>query len=140
MTAPLLTIPRSRIADVLRVAACLVFGLPFAVLGTDHVSMLVIAVFLLGYAVSLVFKMADRRPALTADAQGLTIFRWPGASIRYTWPEISQITFRRMRVKHVLFIKADAASPPYTEIAGFDFKGHGAHVAERLRATWEQNR
>lgn len=142
MSAPdaVLSIPRSRIADGLRVAACLVFGLPFLLLGGQQSEMLVLAVFLLGYALSLILKMADPRPAFEADQHGLAIFRWPGASIRYTWPEITEITFRRMRVKHVLFIKADGAVPPCTEIAGFDFKGAGPRVAERLRAIWERHR
>lgn len=136
---PLLVVPRARIADALRLTACLVLGLPFAIVGLNRPEVAVIAVFLLGYALSLGLKIADARPAFSADRTGLTIFRWPGASVHYTWPQITEISFLKMRVKHVVFIKSSAL-PPYVEVAGFDFRGSGPRVAEDLRKVWEAHR
>ncbi|MFK7945391.1 MAG: hypothetical protein AB8B85_21120 [Paracoccaceae bacterium] len=135
----ILVVPRSRIADAARVAASVVFGLPFVVLGWEAPAMLVIAVFLLGYAISLSLKMLDNRPALIADDRTLTLFRFPGASVQYSWQQITEIAFLKMRGKRVLFVKAEG-DRAFSELANFDFQGQGYAVAARLREIWEQRR
>lgn len=133
--SPLLVIPRARLADALRAGASAICGAASLVAGLREPWVLPLAVVLLAYPVSLAIKMADRRPALIAEPAALTVFRFPGASVRLAWSQITEIAYLKMRVKRVLFIKAEAPEGPTTvELASFDFRGRGAEIAARLNA------
>ena len=138
--APLLVVPRARLADVLRCAASAVFGIAIAAgcwAAMLDAVWLVVAGVLACNAAFLGVKLADRRPALVATPAGLTVFRFPGPSAVIRWRRLAEIAYQRMRVKRVLFLgvvpeDGGAGALQSIELASTDFAGKGAEIAARL--------
>ena len=130
-------VPRARLADSLRMIASLLLGLVSLGVGFVEPFVLPLAVVLIGYAIALGIKMADRRPALIATRKGLKIFRFPGASHEIRWSWLVEVSYLKMRVKRVLFFKIERrADDPSTfttfEMPSTDFSGKGREIVRRL--------
>ena len=136
--APVFVIPRARLADWLRAIASLATGvitLLFA--GSNSLALVPLGVVLIAYAIFLGIKLADKRPALIATDQALTIFRFPGQSHVVPWEWLDEVSYLKMRVKRVLFFKIskpDAGQVVTTtfEMPSTDFHAKGADIVEKL--------
>lgn len=130
-------VPRARLADTLRLIASFLLGLVSLAVGLAEPYILPLAVVLVGYAIALGIKLADRRPALIATRQGLKVFRFPGRSHEIRWAWLNEIAYLKMRVKRVLFFKierhvGDALTSTTYEMPSTDFSGKGREIVRRL--------
>ena len=135
---PLYVVPRARLADWLRAIASLLTGaLTLLFAGVNSLALIPLGVVLIAYAIFLWIKIADRRPALIATDQALTIFRFPGQSHEVPWEWLDEVSYLKMRVKRVLFFKIskqDAGRTATTtiEMPSTDFHAKGADIVEKL--------
>ncbi len=130
-------VPRARLADALRAIASVITGAITLLAGLSEPWVLPLAVVLLGYAIALGIKIADRRPALIASTTGVTVFRFPGPSLHILWERLAEVRWLKMRVKRVLFFKVelrsgDAIASRTFEMPSTDFSGKGREIVRRL--------
>lgn len=130
-------VPRARLADTLRMIASLLTGGVSLAVGLSEPFILPLAIVLIGYAIALGIKMADRRPALIATRQGLHVFRFPGASHEIRWHWLTEVAYLKMRVKRVLFFKIErgtggVSATTTVEMPSTDFSGKGREIVRRL--------
>lgn len=135
--APLWIVPRARLADALRTIASVITGLITLLVALTQPWLWPLAIVLIGYAIALGIKMADRRPALIATRTGLKVFRFPGPSHRIEWRNLREVSWLKMRVKKLLFFKierrtGDVMATTTVEIPSTDFSGKGREIVRRL--------